>query len=279
MNSQADLNSPTQLGSENEIGSFRRPGCSEADSEAARSHCTYDMAVKVARTRSYILVWILSLALVFQTTVILYASMEERERWSIDFENAPLSDVLRELTKITGVKIITESTLSNRLFTKSYKNQTIEEILKDIFRNVNYASVWHYKENHLDSISIRIFDASQVGPEGSSHAERVQRKPFGYRRSRDREAQMGEEGSLSGEASSSRTNRDEEPEESTDESETEVDTEDSEERSSDENLGDEPKVSATESEVESVRESSREGDSPVAPESDNEKSDSSTPQD
>jgi hypothetical protein len=90
---------------------------------------------------------------------------------------------------------------------------------------------------------------------------------------------MGEEGSLSGEASSSRTNRDEEPEKSTDESETEVDTEDSEERSSDENLGDEPKVSATESEVESVRESSREGDSPVAPESDNEKSDSSTPQD
>lgn len=243
------------------------------------------MAVKVARTRSYILVWILSLALVFHATVILYASMEERERWSIDFENAPLPDVLRELTKITGVKIITESTLSNRLFTKSYKNQTIEEILKDIFRNVNYASVWHYKENHLDSISIRIFDGSQVGQEGSSHAERVKQRdhnvhtPLGSRRSRDRQAQMGQEGSLSGEASSSLTNRDEEPEGSTDESETEVDTEDTEERSSEENLGDEPKVSGTESEVEAVTESSREEDSPVAPESDNEKSDSLTPQD
>ena len=120
--------------------------------------------------------------------------MEERERWSIDFANAPLSDVLRELTNMTGVNIITESTLGNRLFTKSYKNQTIEEILKDIFRNVNHASVWQYKENHLDSISIRIFDASEVGPKGSSHAERVQQrdhnihKPFGNRRYRDREA-------------------------------------------------------------------------------------------
>jgi hypothetical protein len=112
------------------------------------------------------------------------AANVEEEPWSFDFNNVAIADVLRQLTLVTGIKIFTKDPPESQIVTRSYKNKTIDQILKDIFRDENYALVWNFNENELESIGIWIFDwGSSRGSETlSGEGNHVIKKNVDYNR-------------------------------------------------------------------------------------------------
>jgi type II secretory pathway component GspD/PulD (secretin) len=70
----------------------------------------------------------------------------------LQFRSVSISDALKQITQSTGIKIVTSKQLGNQVITRSYKNQTVERILRDIFRDMNFALVWSYGEKGVDSV-------------------------------------------------------------------------------------------------------------------------------
>jgi len=112
--------------------------------------------LRIVKIRSCVAILLLGLVL-FQCSVVL-AETEEDARWSIDFNTVSFSEALNQLTQITGIKIFTKTSLDHKISPKLYRNQSIDHILKDLLRNVNYAAVWYYGEKGINSIGILIFD-------------------------------------------------------------------------------------------------------------------------
>ena len=92
----------------------------------------------------------------------LRAEVDEKALWSLQFKSVSISEALKQIMQITRIKIILPSQLGNKVITKSYKNQTIEHILKDIFKDMNYALVWFYGEKGIDSIKILVLEGVGV---------------------------------------------------------------------------------------------------------------------
>jgi len=94
---------------------------------------------------------------------VLHAAKVENQRWSFDFKSCTVSDVLRQMAEVTGIDIFTNQTIDKGLFSKFYKEQTIDQILRDLFRKENCAMVWSYSDNGLDAIGVWIFEGSGSG--------------------------------------------------------------------------------------------------------------------
>jgi hypothetical protein len=79
------------------------------------------------------------------------------------------------------------------------RNQSIDQILKDILRNVNYAAVWYYGEKGLDSVGVLIFDRDRgESPSNLSSVKTtgtMNRSP-GFRQPRPRRQANGPEKAL-----------------------------------------------------------------------------------
>jgi hypothetical protein len=98
----------------------------------------------------------------------LRAEVDENALWSLKFENVSISEALEKIKQTTEIKIIPPSRLGNQLITRSYRNKTIEYILKDIFRDMNYALVWSHGEKGIDSVRILALD--KVGGAGGTQS-------------------------------------------------------------------------------------------------------------
>ena len=117
-------------------------------------------------------VWALVLGFVAFTCGELLAETEEDERWSVDFGAISISEAFDELTRITGIRIFTTTPLTHNISPKRYVDQSIDQILKDMLKNVNYAAVWLYGKRGLESIGISPFDRDRgEGPVTSSGVE------------------------------------------------------------------------------------------------------------
>jgi len=91
----------------------------------------------------------------------------------LQFQSVSISEALKQITQTTGIKIITPKQLGSQVITRSYENQTIEHILKDMFRDMNYALVWSYGEKGIDSVRILALDkGSGTGADDSPGAVR-----------------------------------------------------------------------------------------------------------
>ena len=112
--------------------------------------------------RSWAAVFALVFSLVVSTSGMALAGTEEDARWSIDFGGISLSEALDQLTQATGIKIFTTAPLAHTISPKRYMNQSIEQILKDMLKNLNYAAVWHYSERGIESIGILAFDRKRA---------------------------------------------------------------------------------------------------------------------
>jgi hypothetical protein len=118
--------------------------------------------LRFVRLRSWGGLFALVFALVVSTCGVAFAEGEEGARWSIDFGAISLSEAFDQLTQLTGIRIFTTAPLAYRIPPKRYMNQRIEQILKDLLKNVNYAAVWHYSESGIESIGILAFDRQRV---------------------------------------------------------------------------------------------------------------------
>jgi len=118
--------------------------------------------LRFARLRLWAGLFTLVSALVVSTRGVALAEREEGARWSIDFGAISLSEAFDQLTQLTGIRIFTTAPLAYKIPPKRYMNQRIEQILKDMLKNVNYAAVWHYSESGIESIGILAFDRQRV---------------------------------------------------------------------------------------------------------------------
>jgi hypothetical protein len=129
--------------------------------------------VRLTMIRSWAVFFALVSAMVVSMHCIALAEIKEEARWSIDFGEISISEALDQLTKVTGIKIFTKTPLSHRISPKRYRNQSIEQILKDLLKNVNFAAVWHYSERGIESIGILAFDRARA--ESNSIVSNVKR--------------------------------------------------------------------------------------------------------
>ena len=142
--------------------------------------------------RACLFVWILVFAVGLLDSVALHAGKDEEGRWSIDFNNITISEALSQLSQVTGIKIYTKRPLENKI-TRSYTNRTIDEIIKDLCRDVSHASVWHFSEKGVDSIGIAIFDRGASGDaedmaraRRTNSRQRIVSRDSGYARTHNR---------------------------------------------------------------------------------------------
>jgi hypothetical protein len=127
--------------------------------------------------RACLIGWILVLAVALFGPIVSHAGRAENTRWSIDFNNISLTDALSQLSQVTGIKVFTKKPLKSKV-TRSYTNQTIDEIIRDLFRNMNSASVWYYSEKGVDSIGIVIIEGE--GPAVAGNLARARRTDTRY---------------------------------------------------------------------------------------------------
>jgi type II secretory pathway component GspD/PulD (secretin) len=82
------------------------------------------------------------------------ADVYEDALYSLQFNSVSISDALKQIAQSTGIKIVTPKQLGNQVITRSYKNQTLERILRDMFRDTSFALVWSYGGKGIDSVKI-----------------------------------------------------------------------------------------------------------------------------
>lgn len=97
--------------------------------------------------------------------------------WSFRFDNLSVEDVLKELTRVTGIDVLTSRAPQNKRLTRSYDDETIEQIIRDVFRGLNYTLVWNYGEKGLESVGVLFFEEGVAGPyrlspQGAENASR-----------------------------------------------------------------------------------------------------------
>ena len=102
------------------------------------------------------------------------AADEEDQLWSFRFENLSVAEALKQLSDKTGIDITTNQSPQEKRITKSYENETVEEIIRDIFRGASYTLVWNYSDTGMSSVGVYFFDqgGSRVGSQPRSSRAR-----------------------------------------------------------------------------------------------------------
>lgn len=115
--------------------------------------------MKKSRTLLGRIIWLWFFCFICFSASLSHAAKIEQDTWSFDFKNCSVSDALTRITKTTGIYVFTNKPINKKLC-KSYDSDTIDQIVRDIFRKENYAMVWYYSENNLDSVDILVFESS-----------------------------------------------------------------------------------------------------------------------
>jgi SH3-like domain-containing protein len=89
------------------------------------------------------------------------AEIREERVWSFDFLYISIENALYEISKASGIQIILNGKINNRLITKVYKNETIVNILKDILDKENSTILLQYNEQKLLSAKIWILPKAE----------------------------------------------------------------------------------------------------------------------
>lgn len=97
---------------------------------------------------------------------------DSEKRVSLEFKNASISDILDELTIITGIDISANKIPEDSRVTKSYRNLTIEQIVRDLFKSTSFALIWNYGHSGVHSLDIKVFDGGGSTPRSFSTVER-----------------------------------------------------------------------------------------------------------
>jgi hypothetical protein len=106
------------------------------------------------------------------SAISLWAASEEDKRWSFNFNSTSVSDVLDELTRTTGVYIFCNHLSDDKTVKKRYENQTLDEIVKDLFKGQSIGLVWHHGEEGIDALDIWVIDGAVGQSPSFSRIER-----------------------------------------------------------------------------------------------------------
>ncbi|MFP4475814.1 MAG: hypothetical protein ACLFOY_09645 [Desulfatibacillaceae bacterium] len=111
-------------------------------------------------------------ALVLFLCVMATAAAPEDARYSFEFRNTTVSRALERISRETGVEIITNKAINERIDHQFYRNRTLERIIQALVRDVECAIVWGSRKRHLYSVGIFVF-AKGASSVPQNFAERV----------------------------------------------------------------------------------------------------------
>jgi hypothetical protein len=148
-----------------------------------RTLCHREVGFSAVKSKAFFISWPLFACLVLFGPSAFCAEVYEEQRYSLQFRSVPISEALKQVAQTTGIKIVTPKQLGNQVITRSYKNQTIERILKDMFHDTSFALVWSYGEKGIDSVKIVTLDKGSGA--GGRYSPEVARPPVrNYRAAR-----------------------------------------------------------------------------------------------
>lgn len=112
---------------------------------------------------SYIVLFFLVFSFFCIDNDMLSAATVEDKKWSFEFNELPVPDVLNNISTASGVEIVLKGDIEERFITKSYIDHTIDNILLDMFSNENLAALFNYDDKGLASIKIWILPEGEKG--------------------------------------------------------------------------------------------------------------------
>ena len=84
----------------------------------------------------------------------LSAAAVEDDKWSFEFIDLTVSEILNEINNVSGVEIGIKGEIEERTITKSYQDYTIDNVLMDIFSSENHAVLFQYDDAELSAVNI-----------------------------------------------------------------------------------------------------------------------------
>jgi len=105
--------------------------------------------------------------IIFYLVPCIYAKdIAKFSTWSFHFENITIIDALKTIEEKTGLSIsihqdFFDSQVANELFSKTYTNKRVDQVLTDLFRTKRCGIVWNYRNDHLENVKICIFNKSE----------------------------------------------------------------------------------------------------------------------
>jgi hypothetical protein len=126
--------------------------------------CFKEKMMKISKEKIYLSFFLIFLSLL-SMPINVSASNIENQTWSFDFEDCTVSDALRQMARVMNIEILASRGGYEEL-NRSYQDQTVDYILRDIFRKESCAMIWRYGHNGLSSIDIWVFKGggSKRGP-------------------------------------------------------------------------------------------------------------------
>lgn len=82
--------------------------------------------------------------------------------FSFRFENCTVADALIEISRKSGINIISNSVIKKEILSKSYVNRSLDNIIVDLLRGENCAVVWNYNKGNLESIGLYTFEKGEM---------------------------------------------------------------------------------------------------------------------
>jgi hypothetical protein len=117
--------------------------------------------MKISKEKFYLSFFLIFLPLLFMSTNVSASNMEN-QTWSFDFKDCTISDALRQISSVMNIEILASRGGYEEL-NRSYQDQTVDYILRDIFRKESCAMIWRYGDSGLASIDIWVFKGDGGG--------------------------------------------------------------------------------------------------------------------
>jgi hypothetical protein len=92
------------------------------------------------------------------------AGEADKTRYSLEIKGATLEEAILQLSRETGVGIsIRRNKAEKRVAGKSYVNETLDQIIRDLLRHTNHILVWNYSQKKMTSVDIWLFPPGASG--------------------------------------------------------------------------------------------------------------------
>ncbi len=75
-----------------------------------------------------------------------------------NFQNCNLDRALKMISDETGIHFFINGYYESKIFNKSFRDETIEEIIDDLLKESSYSVLWRYSDDVLVSAGIWVFD-------------------------------------------------------------------------------------------------------------------------
>lgn len=108
------------------------------------------------------------LFLAFFILPVFSLSENKGNTYSFRFENCTINDALGDISKKSGIDIISNGAFKKEIFKKSYINKNLDSIIADLLRGENCAIVWNYNSGNLHSINLFTFDDNDLKRTGKT---------------------------------------------------------------------------------------------------------------